>query len=132
MTVAQTDDSFHRRWPPDHVTRSEAERCVVEGLRRAGRGLRGGLTIATNVTIEVVPGRFFEVDVLFAHRGWAGAIEIDGPHHRQRWACDATRAYAIERGGFSRVFPLPVEATNDDDELDGHLRFFLRKVGQFN
>lgn len=131
MTVVQPDDFWQRRWPLDHVTRSEAERRVVEGLRRVGTGLRGGLTIATNVTVEVIPGRFFEVDVWFAHRGGSGVIEIDGPHHRQRRACDASREYVLERGGVSRVFRLTAEATNDPGELDGHLRFFMQRLTHF-
>lgn len=77
-----------------------------------------------------VLGRTWEPDLIVTYKGRAGVLEIDGPYHNQRRAMDVTRDHIFRDSGVAFIDRIPVEAVDDDGELMGALRRFLRRLGE--
>jgi hypothetical protein len=75
-----------------------------------------------------IPDHTWEPDLLVTHLGRAGILEIDGPHHNGRRANDISRDHLLRDAGVAVVDRIPVEALNDDAELEKARRRFLRML----
>ena len=119
-----------RSFLPQHATRDPAEDRLIEALRRvrtaAARADR--LSFGTNVVLEPKDDLRFIVDAVVGYRGSLGVIEVDGSWHKGRWAADRSRDNLLEDNGVLRVYRIPIEHTEDPDDLDEEIRRFLRKL----
>jgi len=86
-------------------------------------------------TIGILPGcamkvanRKFWPDFLVTHRGRAGIIEVDGPHHHGRAAADQSRDRQLEDAGVSLVERIVVEDVMDGAGLDLMIERFLSRL----
>lgn len=97
---------------------SDAELAVYLALRDRQDGLPANDTIliAPNAGVRV-KGSTISPDFLVTYRGRVGAIEVDGPSHRGKWANDRSRDQLLEDGGVAYVLRVTVEETADPDAL---------------
>ena len=86
-------------------------------------------------TLGILPGaglrtlqHTFWPDFIVTHRGRVGAIEVDGPQHRNRAAADQSRDRQLEDAGVTFVERLPVEDLHDPDDLDRFIERFLARL----
>jgi len=98
---------------------SEEELRVYEVLRTRQEALPANDTIliAPNAAVRVC-GSTICPDFLVTYRGRVGAIEVDGPGHRGKWASDRSRDQLLEDGGVTYVLRVTVEETTDPAMLD--------------
>ena len=110
--------------------RSSAELRVYRAFKRARDRLPADdtLSIAPNPAL-VVRTSTWEPDLLIMYRGKAGAVEVDGHHHRGRRAADLSRDRLLRHSGFAEVDRLAVEDTEPDEELDVFVDRFLLRLG---
>ena len=70
------------------------------------------LSIAPNAGVRV-GDHTWEVDFLVTYNGQAGVIEVDGHHHKSRWANDRLGDEVLRDAGIAYVYRIPVEETNE-------------------
>lgn len=75
-----------------------------------------------------VAGKTRELDFLVTYRGRAGAIEVDGDTHRNRYAADQSRDAMVRDSGVSMVDRIVAEDTNDPNEVERFVRRFLSRL----
>ncbi|GCB45363.1 hypothetical protein [Streptomyces sp. NL15-2K] len=86
-------------------------------------------------TIGIVPlggmrvrGWTFEPDLLITYRGYAGVIEIDGPHHKGHAGRDHSRSRLLLNAGVRYVDRLNVEEVNSRAEVEKFVDSFLTRL----
>lgn len=72
--------------------------------------------------------RTFWPDFLVTHRGRAGVIEVDGPHHHGRAAADQSRDRQLEDAGIVLVERIVVEDVTNETGLDLSIERFLSRL----
>jgi hypothetical protein len=92
--------------------RSDPELSVYRAVRRAQASLPPHETIGIlpNPCMRIA-GNTWEPDNLVTYKNRVGVIEVDGPHHRQRWAADNTKDNLYEDAGVAYVQRITVEDT---------------------
>lgn len=115
------------------VFESQAEVLVYEALKRAQAALPADATLCIFPLPmgRVGAGNAWTPDFLVAVAGKVGLIEVDGPHHRGRFAADATRDRHWRNSGIIHIERILVEETSTDAELDGLVRAFLTRLREF-
>jgi hypothetical protein len=110
--------------------RSDPELGVYRALRRAQASLPPHETIGIlpNPSMRVA-GHTWEPDFLVSYRNRIGVIEVDGPHHGQRYASDKTKDLLYEDTGVAYVLRIPVEDT-DNQVVAGVIERFLQRLRQ--
>jgi very-short-patch-repair endonuclease len=90
-----------------------------------------------NETIGIMPlggmrvrRRVVEPDFLITYRGRAAAIELDGPHHRDRASADHSRDRQLRHAGLAFVERLNVEEVNTLAEVEKFVDDFLAQFGR--
>jgi hypothetical protein len=90
-----------------------------------------------NETIGIMPlggmrvrGWTFEPDLLITYRGYAGVIEIDGPHHKGRAAADRSSDRLFLHAGVRYVDRLNVEEVKSRAEVEKFVIDFLTQLGR--
>lgn len=121
-----------RQWVEDqlHFTNQyELELYQVLKKRQAA--------LPDNETIGIMPlcgmrvrKRVLEPDFLITYRGRAAAIELDGPHHRDRASADHSRDRQLRHAGVAFVERLNVEEVNTLDEVEKFVDDFLAQLGR--
>jgi hypothetical protein len=108
---------------------SDEEILVYDALLRRQKAL------PQEGTIGILPGcalctlrKTFWPDFLITHRGKAGVIEVDGPHHRGRAANDHSRDGYLRDAGIRLVERVVVEDTIDAATLDQFVERFLMSL----
>ncbi|MEV0483767.1 hypothetical protein AB0I69_24560 [Streptomyces sp. NPDC050508] len=86
-------------------------------------------------TIGIVPlggmrvrGWTFEPDLLITYRGYAGVIEIDGPHHKGHAGRDHSRSRLLLNAGVRYVDRLNVEEVSSRAEVEKFVDSFLTRL----
>jgi hypothetical protein len=112
--------------------RSREELRVYRAFKRARARLPADdtIAIAPNPALVVPNMNPTEPDLLIMYRGRAGIVQVDGPHHRGRYANEATRRRIYVHSGIAEVDHLPVEDTVNDDELDEFVARFLKRLAR--
>jgi hypothetical protein len=107
--------------------RSDPELAVYRSLRRAQASMPDHETIGIlpNPAMRV-PGHTWEPDFLVTYKNQVGLIEVDGPHHGQRYAADKTKDSLYENAGIAYVQRITVE----DAESDAVAGIIERFVGR--
>jgi hypothetical protein len=109
--------------------RSAEELRVFEAFEEKQKGLPPELTISIGPNaVILVAGKPMEVDLLITHRGRAGIVEVDGPHHTKRYAADASRDALLRDAGVSLIERIVVEDTTDPKELRTFVERFLQRL----
>lgn len=108
---------------------SEAELHLYE----AGKRLQARLPPETNVTLiprsgSRLPGRTFEPDLIVVYGGRVALVEVDGPHHRGKWADDKSRDRLFEDAGFAYITHIDAADTGDPAQLDMFFDRLLKKL----
>ncbi|WP_432019169.1 hypothetical protein [Streptomyces sp. 1222.5] len=92
-------------------------------------------TLPDSETIGIMPlggmrvrGWTFEPDLLITYRGYAGVIEIDGPHHKGRAAADRSRDRLFLNAGVRYVDRLNVEEVSSRAEVEKFVDNFLTRL----
>jgi hypothetical protein len=106
--------------------RSRAEMNVFDALKRAWTN-HGPFSVVPN-TLMALPGHTWEVDFLVGHRGRVGVIEVDGPHHKHKWASDRSRDRLLEDAGIAYIDRIDAEDTGDPSQVDQFVGRFLQKL----
>jgi hypothetical protein len=75
-----------------------------------------------------VPGHTFEPDFLITYRGRVGAIEVDGPHHKNRVAADRSRDRLFMHAGVRYVDRLTVEDATKKADVEKFVTDFLAQL----
>lgn len=108
---------------------SEPERRVYEALKQRQAVLPEEATIGILPGCAMrVRGHTFWPDFLVTHRGRAGIIEVDGPHHSGRAAADHSRDGFLTDAGITLVERVVVEDTTGDLELAAFVERFLSRL----
>jgi hypothetical protein len=88
-----------------------------------------------NDTIGIMPlgaikvrDHVFEPDFLISYRGFAGIIEIDGPHHKKRISDDKSRERLLRNCGIKYIDRLDVQDTTKRPEVEKFVTDFLRHL----
>jgi hypothetical protein len=86
-------------------------------------------------TIGIVPncvlrvaGHEFSPDFVVTYKGRAGIIEVDGPHHRGRYAADRQKDELELDAGVKYAYRIPVEDVSVPAHLYGHFERFLKRL----
>ena len=87
------------------------------------------ILVAPNPGVRV-RGNTFTPDLLITYRGRVGIIEVDGPHHRKRYANDRSRDELFRDAGVAEVYRIPVEETTTSEQIREHLDRFLKRLGE--
>ncbi|TGB03206.1 hypothetical protein [Streptomyces sp. MZ04] len=92
-------------------------------------------SLPDNETIGIMPlggmrvrGWTFEPDLLITYRGYAGVIEIDGPHHKGHAGRDHSRSRLLLHSGVKVVDRLNVEEVNSRAEVKKFVDDFLAQL----
>ncbi|MFJ3594020.1 hypothetical protein ACIQUY_22065 [Streptomyces sp. NPDC090231] len=92
-------------------------------------------TLPDNDTLGIVPlgamkvrDHVFEPDLLITYRGYAGVIEIDGPHHKGRSSDDKSRERLLRNAGVKYIDRIDVRDTSTKEEVDKFVTDFLRHL----
>ncbi|RSS46525.1 hypothetical protein [Streptomyces sp. WAC08241] len=92
-------------------------------------------SLPDNETIGIMPlggmrvrGWTFEPDLLITHRGYAGVIEIDGPHHKGHAGRDHSRTRLFLHSGVKVVDRLNVEEVKSRAEVEKFVEDFLAQL----
>lgn len=92
-------------------------------------------SLPDNETIGIMPlggmrvrGWTFEPDPLITHRGYAGVIEIDGPHHKGHAGRDHSRTRLFLHSGVKAVDRLNVEEVKSRAEVEKFVEDFLAQL----
>jgi hypothetical protein len=109
---------------------SETERVVGRALERLRRDYPPARTLIwiPNPRIRTGTG-IVRPDFLIAVGPRWGALEIDGPLHRGKWALDRSKDMRLEDAGAVYVGRIDVAGTNDPQELVEYLRRLVHKIG---
>lgn len=59
-----------------------------------------------------------------------GIVQVDGPHHRGRYANEVSRRRVYLHSGIAEVDHLPVEDTENEDDLDEFVARFLKRLAR--
>ncbi len=93
------------------------------------------LALPDDETIGIVPlggmrvkGWTFEPDLLITYRGYAGVIEIDGPHHNGHAGRDHSRSRLILNAGVRYVDRLNVEEVSSRAEVEKFVDSYLTRL----
>ncbi|MFD5802525.1 hypothetical protein [Streptomyces sp. NPDC127020] len=88
-----------------------------------------------NDTLGIVPlgamkvrDHVFEPDLLITYRGYAGVIEIDGPHHKGRSSDDKSRERLLRHAGVKYIDRIDVRDTSTKEEVEKFVTDFLRHL----
>jgi hypothetical protein len=108
---------------------SEAEAKVYAVLREKHAEFppHETIMIAPNPGVRI-PGNTLSPDFLVSYRGRCGVIEVDGPHHRGRWANDKSRDALFEDAGAAYVLRISVEDTAENQGLRTIIDRFLKRL----
>ena len=119
------------QWPmADGLTfGSEAEIVVWHELKAVQAILPRTETIGIvpNCVLRVA-GHEFSPDFVVTYKGRAGIIEVDGPHHRGRYAADRQKDELELDAGMKYAYRIPVEDVSVPEYLYGHLERFLKRL----
>lgn len=133
--VGPNNQAAYRSLPENPPSRhglkffNEAEAAVYDALVRAQQRLAPEATVGILPGAGVrVPGRTFWPDIVVTYRGRAAAIEIDGPHHRNRAAADQSRDRQLMDAGMVLVERIVVEDTADPADLDLFVERLLARL----
>lgn len=115
------------------VFESHEEVLVYEALKRAQAALPADSTMSIFPLPmgRVGAGNAWTPDFLVAVAGKVGLIEVDGPHHRGRFAADATRDRHWRNSGIVHIERILVEETSTDSDLDALVRPFLTRLREY-
>jgi hypothetical protein len=102
-------------------------------LYRVLAGVQAELPCAQSVLISVnplvrVPGHRWKPDLLVAHHGRAGIIEVDGASHYGRSCADRSRDRLLEDAGIAYVDRLSAEEASNHLEAEVFVRRFLARL----
>ncbi|ABS06116.1 hypothetical protein [Kineococcus radiotolerans] len=77
-----------------------------------------------------VKGHTYEPDVLITYKGFAGVIEVDGPHHSGRRAADGSRDRLLKKGGIKVLERITVEDLETRESARKFVDDFLAQLGR--
>ncbi|MFD3491469.1 hypothetical protein ACFWWB_12960 [Streptomyces sp. NPDC058690] len=88
-----------------------------------------------NDTIGILPlgamkvrDHVFEPDILVTYRGYAGVIEVDGPHHKGRSSDDKSRERLLRHAGVKYIDRIDVRDASTKEEVEKFVTDFLRHL----
>ncbi|MGW2079600.1 hypothetical protein ACWCOW_22130 [Streptomyces sp. NPDC001939] len=94
-------------------------------------------TLPDNETIGIMPlggirvrHRVLEPDLLTTYRGYAGVIEIDGPHHKGHAGIDHSRTRQLLHAGVKVVDRLNVQEVGPLSEVEKFVDDFLKQLAR--
>ncbi|MCX4912882.1 hypothetical protein [Streptomyces sp. NBC_00687] len=135
MGPKQSNHAHKVRSEPNHPTEgrlhftNEWEHKVYAVLRDRQAQLED------NETIGIVPLALFKVattvlepDLLVTYRGYAGVIEVDGPHHKDRASSDKGRDRLLLNAGVKFVERIDVRDTTTKEEVEKFVTDFLKRL----
>lgn len=70
----------------------------------------------------------FEPDLLVTYRGYAGVIEVDGPHHKGRSSDDKSRERLLRHAGIKYIDRIDVRDASTKEEVEKFVTDFLRHL----
>ncbi|KPI25351.1 hypothetical protein OK074_6965 [Actinobacteria bacterium OK074] len=70
----------------------------------------------------------FEPDFLVTYRGYAGVIEVDGPHHKGRSSNDKSRERLLRHAGVKYIDRIDVRDASTKEEVEKFVTDFLRHL----
>jgi hypothetical protein len=111
---------------------SYEEVIVYEALKRLQAELPQTETIGImpNCAFRAGNGSSFTPDFVVTHRRRAGSLEVDGPHHRGRFASDRSKDELLVDAGIAHAYRIPVEDVSRPEELSAHLQRFLKRLAE--
>lgn len=111
--------------------RSTAELVVYRALKRTQNTLPATdtLGIAPNCLFRV-PAHTWEPDFLVTYKRRCGAIFVDGPHHRGRYADDQSQHRLYENAGLAYIERIHVEDTDDASAVEQLIERFLYRLAE--
>ena len=112
--------------------RSREELRVYQAFKRVREQMPVDDTIAIlpNPALVLRSANTSEPDLVITYRGRVGIVQVDGPHHRGRFAAEATRDRLYRHSGVAEVDHFPVEDSESDEDLDFLVTSFLRRLGK--
>lgn len=112
--------------------RSGEELKVYQAFKRARAKLPASdtIAIAPNPALVVPNVNTSEPDLLIMYQGRIGIVQVDGPHHRGRYANEVSRRRVYLHSGVAEVDHLVVEDTEQDGELDEFVARFLQRLSR--
>jgi hypothetical protein len=114
----------------DRVTfASKGELLLYEAGKRAQAKLpsHDNLTLIPRPAVRL-PNKTKEPDLLVIYRGRVAKVDVDGPHHRGKWADDHSRDQLFEDAGFAYITHIDISDTEDVMVLDGFFDRLLKKL----
>jgi hypothetical protein len=118
-------------WEDGCQFRSREEVLVYRAFKRARDAMPDDdtIAIAPNPGLVIRNIKTSEPDLLIAFRGRVGIVQVDGPHHRGRFAAEVTRDRLYRHAGIAEIDHFPVEDTTDPADLDILVARFLKRLG---
>jgi len=112
--------------------RSREELRVYQAFKRIRAQMPTDDTIAIlpNPALVLRDANTSEPDLVITYRGRVGIVQVDGPHHRGRFAAEATRDRLYRHSGIAEVDHFPVEDTESDEDLDLLVTRFIKRLGK--
>lgn len=111
-----------------HFT-NEWEWRVYAVLRERQQGLPDNDTLGIlPLSAMKVRDHVFEPDLLITYRGYAGVIEVDGPHHKGRSSDDKSRERLLRHAGVKYIDRIDVRDASTKEEVEKFVTDFLRHL----